>query len=227
MTKSAILIDGGYFLKRLPTVKPDIDSADAEAVARSIWQLVKSHLEQLNEIDQESNAVRLLYRTFYYDARPYTNKQHRPVSGAAIDYARTDQARFREQLFDLLRSSRSVAVRLGEIRKEPSRSWTLKSEPQKRLLNGSLALGDLADEDFSPAIRQKGVDMRIGLDIATLTLKKHVDTIVLVSGDADFVPAAKLARREGIRFVLDPLWNHIPSDLNEHIDGLTSGFRKP
>ena len=120
MTKSAILIDGGYFLKRLPTVKPDIDSADAEAVARSIWQLVKSHLEQLNEIDQESNAVRLLYRTFYYDARPYTNKQHRPVSGAAIDYARTDQARFREQLFDLLRSSRSVAVRLGEIRKEPS-----------------------------------------------------------------------------------------------------------
>ena len=225
MAKCAILIDGGYFLKRLPAVRPDIDSADPDAVARSIWQLVKSHLERLNEIDQAPNPVRLLYRTFYYDARPYTNKHHRPVSGAAIDYARTEQARFREQLFDLLRSSRSVAVRLGEIRKEPSRSWTLNSEPQKRLLNGSLALENLADEDFSPAIRQKGVDMRIGLDIATLTLKKHVDTIVLVSGDAD--PAAKLARREGVRFVLDPLWNHIPSDLNEHIDGLTSGFRKP
>ena len=118
-------------------------------------------------------------------------------------------------------------MRLGEIRREPSRSWTLNSEPQKHLLNGRLALGDLADDDFSPAIRQKGVDMRIGLDIAALTLKRHVDTIVLVSGDSDFVPAAKLARREGIRFVLDPLWNHIPADLNEHIDGLTSGFRKP
>ena len=227
MTKAAILIDGGYYLKRLPTVRLDVDSADPDAVARSIWQLVKSHLEKLNEIDQAPNPVQLLYRTFYYDARPYTRKEHRPVSGAAIDYARTDQAQFREQLFDRLRSSRSVAVRLGEIRREPSRSWTLNSESQKRLLNGSLALADLTDDDFSPAIRQKGVDMRIGLDIATLTLKRHVDTIVLVSGDADFVPAAKLARREGIRFVLDPLWNHIPSDLNEHIDGLTSGFRKP
>lgn len=227
MTKSAILIDGGYFLKRLPTVRPDVDPANPEAVARSIWQLVRSHLDQLNEIDHAANPVQLLYRTFYYDARPYTRKEHKPVSGSAIDYAKTNQARFREQLFDLLRSSRSVAVRLGEIRREPSRSWTLNSEPQKRLLNGSLALVDLTDDDFSPAIRQKGVDMRIGLDIAALTLKRHVDTIVLVSGDSDFVPAAKLARREGIRFVLDPLWNHIPADLNEHIDGLTSGFRKP
>lgn len=47
-----------------------------------------------------------------------------------------------------------------------------------------------------------------------------VDRIVLISGDSDFVPAAKLARREGIDFILDPLYNHIPADLSEHIDGL-------
>ena len=40
------------------------------------------------------------------------------------------------------------------------------------------------------------------------------------SGDSDFVPAAKLARREGIDFILDPMWNPISSDLFEHIDGL-------
>ena len=74
---------------------------------------------------------------------------------------------------------------------------------------------------------KKGVDMRIGLDIASLTLKGQADTIILVSGDADFVPAAKLARREGVRFVLDPLWQEIPADLNEHVDGLTSGFPRP
>jgi uncharacterized LabA/DUF88 family protein len=39
--------------------------------------------------------------------------------------------------------------------------------------------------------------MRIGLDIASMTLKHQVDTLVLVTGDSDFVPAAKLARREG------------------------------
>lgn len=34
-------------------------------------------------------------------------------------------------------------------------------------------------------------------DVASLTLKKQANTIVLVAGDSDFVPAAKLARREG------------------------------
>ena len=39
--------------------------------------------------------------------------------------------------------------------------------------------------------------MRVGLDIASLTLKKQVEVIVLVTGDSDFVPAMKFARREG------------------------------
>ncbi len=62
--------------------------------------------------------------------------------------------------------------------------------------------------------------MRIGLDIAAMAFKKQVDQIVLVSGDSDFVPAAKLARREGIDFILDPLWASIRSDLIEHVDGI-------
>ena len=69
--------------------------------------------------------------------------------------------------------------------------------------------------------------MRIGLDIASLTLKKLASTIVLVAGDADFVPAAKLARREGLQFILDPLWQNISPDLFEHIDGLKTTLRRP
>lgn len=88
-------------------------------------------------------------------------------------------------------------------------------------------MSDLKDSDFVPHLRQKGVDMRIGLDIASITLKKQANTIVLVSDDSDFVPAAKLARREGVTFILDPLWQNVPPDLLEHIDGLRSGFPKP
>jgi len=68
------------------------------------------------------------------------------------------------------------------------------------------------------------VDMRIGLDIAAMAFKKQVDQIILVAGDSDFVPAAKLARREGIDFILDPMWSSIRDDLHEHIDGLRSVF---
>lgn len=64
--------------------------------------------------------------------------------------------------------------------------------------------------------------MRIGLDIASLSYKKLVDQIILISGDSDFVPASKLARREGIDFILDAMNMGIEDDLNEHIDGLRS-----
>lgn len=92
---------------------------------------------------------------------------------------------------------------------------------------GDLAVSDLTDNDFSPAFRQKGVDMRIGLDIASITLKRQANVIILVAGDADFIPAAKLARREGANFILDPLWQNVPHELLKHIDGLRSGFYKP
>jgi len=68
--------------------------------------------------------------------------------------------------------------------------------------------------------------MKLGLDIATLAYKEQVERIVLIAGDSDFVPAAKLARREGIEFILDPMWKVIRSDLREHIDGLRSTIRK-
>jgi uncharacterized LabA/DUF88 family protein len=69
--------------------------------------------------------------------------------------------------------------------------------------------------------------MKLGLDITSLAYKQQVDQIILIAGDSDFVPAAKLARKEGIDFVLDPMWNPINPDLHEHIDGLTSTCIKP
>ena len=44
--------------------------------------------------------------------------------------------------------------------------------------------------------------MRIGLDVAALALKRLVGAVVLVSGDADMVPALRFARREGLRTYL-------------------------
>lgn len=76
-------------------------------------------------------------------------------------------------------------------------------------------------------MRQKDVDMRIGIDISSLALKHQVRQIILMAGDADFVPAAKLARREGVDFVLDPMWSSIPKGLMEHIDGVRSTCPRP
>lgn len=227
MTKAAILVDGGYFLKRLPIVRKDVDITDVDAVAQAVLQLIQGHLSQLNKVECVPNMYRLLYRSFYYDARPYNQKGHTPISRTAINYATSREATFRTRLFDILHSCPNLAVRLGDVRKDSDRSWIIKAGAQRQMLTGALSVNDLTDDDYSPAFRQKGVDMRIGLDIASITLKRQANVIILVAGDADFIPAAKLSRREGARFILDPLWQNVPRELLEHIDGLRSGFHNP
>lgn len=34
-------------------------------------------------------------------------------------------------------------------------------------------------------------------------------------------------RREGIEFLLDPMWQSVNDDLHEHVDGIVSAFPKP
>jgi len=104
MTRIAILVDGGCLLKRLPTVFPGADPKTPESVARAIRRLVASHLDKQNKIARAVDARSLLYRVFYYDAKPYLKKDHRPISGESIDYARTDEAKFRLGLFDCLQT---------------------------------------------------------------------------------------------------------------------------
>lgn len=60
--------------------------------------------------------------------------------------------------------------------------------------------------------------MRIGMDIAALTLKRQAQAIVLVSGESDFVPAMKFARREGANLYLVPLGQRVKPAMLEHSD---------
>ena len=232
MNKVAILIDGGYFLKRLPSVRSDVVPDDVESVIRSIRQLVHKHLQRINDerlrgknTENPESPYNLLHRCFYYDARPYKKKHHTVKLKQAIDYAKSKEAVFRESLFRALTKERSFALRLGRVQLD--HPWLLKKKTQEQLLDGTKSIDDLSDDDFFMGFKQKGVDMRIGVDIAHMTMKKQVDTIILVAGDADFVPAAKLARREGVKIILDPLWHRIGDDLYEHIDELHSCFSKP
>ena len=76
----------------------------------------------------------------------------------------------------------------------------------------------ITSESLIPNVHQKGVDMRVGLDIASLTLKRQVEVIVLVTGDSDFVPAMKFARREGAQLYLVTLGHNVVEAMREHAD---------
>lgn len=258
----AILIDGGFFIKRLSKlVEPD-QCDSAAAVADSAYRLCKRHVQRLigEPLGQGKSAwLDHVYRLFYYDALPFDGVAHNPLSNVQVQFAKTAEATFRHELFSELRRRRKFALRLGKVTKEDG--WHVRSTATtKKLLrtkdwlpvmDGALAHAEgtppvpldrdqaaqlkkvadawrsLSPDDVRLGLRQKGVDMRIGIDITTLTLKKQVDTIILVTGDSDFVPAAKVARREGVEFLLDPLWQSVNDDLHEHVDGVSSGFSRP
>lgn len=157
-----------------------------------------------------------LYRIFFYDCPPLTKKLHRPVSGTAIDLSKTPEAKFRFAVHDELQKVRKVALRLGRLNDDSE--WRIRPSTSKRLLGRHPA--PLSDDDFEIDTKQKGVDMKLGLDVAAMAFKQQVNQIVLVAGDADFVPATKLARREGIDVVLDPMGGTPSKDLLQHVDGV-------
>jgi len=111
--KAAILIDGGYFLKRLGSVRKDIDLKNAITVDRAVGELVHGHLNILNRVYNNPNPISLLYRCFYYDAVPYGAKAHQPISKKSFDYDKSDQAKFRRNLFELLKKRPNFALRWG------------------------------------------------------------------------------------------------------------------
>jgi len=215
---TAIFIDANFFLHRFPLAYLDKDKKDPALVAKTLHEMALDHLTQPGDVERKD-----LYRIFVYDCTPLSKKAHYPISGRAIDFSGTPEATFRLQFHRELTRLRKVVLRLGRLQDLSSRAfWRVKpSVLEKQLLSGKREFGSLTDDDFEPDVLQKGVDMKIGLDIASVAYKKQADQIVLVA-DADFVPAAKLARREGIDFILDPMWSDIAKDLHEHIDGLRS-----
>lgn len=252
--KIAVLIDGGFFLKRLKSW-PSVDRTNGAAVADAARWLCKRRVQKLiGERASVSRSAWLdhVYRLFYYDALPFDGAPHHPLKNCQINFANTPEARLREEIFGAIRRRRKFALRLGHLKKDGD--WVPHNRHMKGLLklkhhadyvvgvlNGSAADGErtaaalgalsawqsLGEDDIRLPLRQKGVDMRIGLDISTMTLKRQVDTIILVTGDSDFIPAAKIARREGVEFILDPMWQSVEADLQEHVDGIASGFDKP
>lgn len=218
--KTAILIDGAFFLKRYKYIKGFEKDDSPNKVAKNLVLYCYEHIRKVNNYREEYNINSTeLYKIFYYDAKPFDGDSQYPISKKTISFKRTPVYKSRKELFTLLREQRKIVLRLGFL-KNSSKEWVIKPKHTKPLLNGKMKIEDLEDTDLDYPLKQKAVDMKIGLDIATLSFKEQVDQIILIAGDSDFVPASKFARKEGIDFILDPMLNQIDPTLHEHIDGL-------
>ncbi|WP_138158742.1 NYN domain-containing protein [Peptoniphilus catoniae] len=211
--KTAILIDGGYYRK---VALPKFGFKSSKESADELYKYCTRHLTEGNKKNKFRND---LYRIFYYDCPPIEKNVYHPLLKKDIALGKTEHFNWMNEFIKELQKKRKLALRLGTI-SDISLGYSLKPKVLKKLLSGDLTVSNLGENDFQFSALQKGVDMKIGVDIASISYKKQVDQIVLIAGDSDFVPAAKLARREGVDFILDSLGRPVKNNLFEHIDGL-------
>ena len=199
MTPSyAILLDGGFLRVKLGKLRARVAAAAMSSFAGWVSAL-------------PCVGGMRLHRIYFYDSKPLQTAEHKPLGGGIVDFGSTAAAARNKRIQSSLMREPFFALRFGELYLE---GWRLR----QGVLRRSGAVLQISADDLEPNIRQKGVDMRIGLDIASLTLKKHAQVIVLVTADSDFVPAMKFARREGAQLVLITLGHGIRDGLVEHAD---------
>lgn len=209
-TSFAILIDAGFATREIKnqTGRP-VQAADFASLVESIRK--NAYLTDKN-----------LYRVFYYDAPPADGKLNNPIDGSTFDLSASNVARNNKQMLEGLKSLPFFALRMGQTSTNGG-SWKIKMQSSLNPVPGANS-ATLSPDDITPNITQKGVDMKIGLDMATLALKKQVGIIVLVTADSDFVPAVKLARTEGVQIFLAHMGHKIKPELKEHADVLLDGI---
>lgn len=211
----AIFVDAGFFTRYFTKIIDPNWEMPAEDLAHEMWAYWMKHVER--KYDEE------IYRIYFYDCPPLEDIHHHPLLNKQIDFSKGKTAIYKNALLNALRKKPYVACRMGEL-SATNRDWGFIREDSihsfKNLITGKTDPSQIDPDNVSLRPRQKGVDMKIGVDITSVVLKKLANKIVLISGDSDFVPAAKLARTEGAHFILDAMGKKVNGKLAEHIDAL-------
>jgi uncharacterized LabA/DUF88 family protein len=196
----AALLDGAFVIRKLEAQLGRFPTAeDIQALAAAI---------HAHECVSEFSRLRI----YFYHAHPAVGTLVNPVSKRRVSLESTPIHDNNKRLLEALETVPDFALRLGET---ATTGWKVGPSAFRNLMRNPRLI---EAEDLVPAIEQKGVDLRIGLDIARLALTSSVQAIVAVTGDSDLIPAFKFARREGLRVFLCHMGHGIKRELLVHAD---------
>lgn len=190
--KVNVLIDGGFLEQALKKKKKRLSIVEIEAE-------VSNAIQKLKNKDGLSEAE--LFRVLYYDCYPFEGKAKDP-QGTDIDFSTTPTVKFKKTLLNDISKHERYALRLGQL---SFQGW--KAHPQGN-----------STSPPTPIFQQKGVDMKCGLDIAVMSIKKSVDLILIIAGDSDFIAPLKTARKEGVLVAIYRMGLPVKDDLIRHCD---------
>lgn len=192
---AAILIDGAFLRKKFHAAfKKDIAAENIRKFAQEL--LVKFNI-----------SADSLHRVYFYDCAPCSAKTSTPVTNRAFLFEKTPQYANGIQLLSDIKKLDFFAVREGALQ---FCGWKLRKSAYNKT--------PLTDDDFEPELHQKGVDIKIGLDLAWISYNHIAERVVFVTGDSDFIPAIKTARRNGVFVYLATLNHIVKTELSDNCD---------
>ncbi len=203
MCKVAVLIDGG-FLQRVFTSKRSTPTQKAFPSADDVINIAKMVIQPGEK----------LFRLYYYDCPPFEDTTKNPISNITVNHARSPKCRAIKIFQEELAQKEHVAFRKGDLR---CFGWKLSDIALQSIERGTHP-GTINPADLIPNFQQKGLDMRIGLDIAVLSTKRIVEKIAIITADTDFIPAMKYARKEGTIIAVVDIGSNLRSDMKHHAD---------
>jgi len=195
--KTAVLVDLGFAIKKLQKILKRMPTAVE----------VRAFAVKCIEPDEE------LFRIYCYHCEPFDGTATHPLTGTTIDFSKTGVCAINSKLIAELKLSDNIAFRSGQLSVQ---GWMLKKYSMQDILKTKRAF---VASDFSPDLKQKGVDIKIGLDVAWLANKRIIERIVLITADSDFIEPMKFARREGVQIILVTMGHkQVKKELKEHAD---------
>ena len=207
MHRIAYIVDCGFFTKKFKLINGKFPSAnEVETYIVSIQTYIqKKYVSGPSEI----------YRIFFYDCPPFEKKLTNPIDQSILDLSQTKSFKDNKKLQNSLKQKAYFALRLGQL--------NLSGNEWEQWNVGKWKMPDLVKrkikpKDLYPSLQQKGVDMRMGLDIASITSKRLCTKLVLLSGDTDMIPAMKMARKEGVHVFLHTFDQGVSSLMASHSD---------
>jgi len=195
-TKVNVLIDGGFFNhKFFDKHKKYPTHTDVIKEVNNVMSMVKA------KTNGDTNDI--LWRIYYYDCKPFGAKVKRP-DGSEFDFSANNLYDAKINFLKKLGKEEKMALRIGELSFD---GWKTDTHNPNKV---------------KPDFKQKGVDMKVGLDMAWMATKKIVDKIVLIAGDSDFISPIKFVRKEGIQVYLYTMDHPVKETLIEHCDFILS-----
>lgn len=154
---TAVLIDGAFLRKKFHAAyKKNLEVEDIKIFSEKV-------LETFNIKKSD------LHRFYFYDCEPCAAKSSLPISNHAFLFEKTPQYNYGKKLLSELKKMDNFAVREGTL---SFCGWKLKMSSYNKT--------PFTDDDFVPELHQKGVDIKIGLDLAWISYNHVADKIIFV-----------------------------------------------